>query len=1252
MRFRFLLHTAGALSLAVLLETSSSMARGQATDVLSYHGGTVASNGVNSTEQVLTPALVNVNSFGKLFSTTITDVPNASAIPASSLDPTKDYVAPGGQVYAEPLVKTGVNITTGNYTGVHDVVFVATAMDSLYAIDAIGGNVLWKDSFIYNASGNLNPLNATIPVGVTAVPGGIGTDINTSDVAPWVGIISTPVIDGVNGYIYLVAKTREVPNGDQTHPHYVSTLHKISLSNGVDTKVVMADTTIQISNTTFTYNSGPYVIGTASDAISVSGQNRIYFNAVRQMVRAALELYGGQIYIASGSHGDNDPYHGWVLTYDANTLACTGAWNDSPNSGGQGGVWQGGGGVVIDSSGYIYFQTGNGAFDGTISNNVVSGLDTNGFPAQGDYGDCFVKLALDSSTTQGNQGSNLNGWGLKVADYFSPHENQTLNQEDADLGSGGPTLLPDSAGSTAFPHLLLGGGKEGILYLINRDNMGKFGVTDNVVQKFTATTGMDSVPAFFNGALYLTPGYGGNPMSWPLTNAVIATGSAQNSPDSIAFPGCSPSITASGTANGVVWIVDKGTGQLRAYNASNMATELWTSNQNATRDSLGSGVKFACATPANGIVYVGTSSQLVAYSSTITSTSAPAAPTGLIATATGASTISLSWTDNSNNETSFLIERSSDGINFTQIGTVGVNVTTFTDQNLSYDETYYYRVRAANTFQTLSYSAYTNIANATTTSIYSEQPVNLYHFDEGVGTATLDSVGGNNGTLIGTGLPLWISPGRIGSSSLSFSGNGQYLQSGESAVQVTNDFSPTLGGTSSLLFWIKTTQTGNNTPNMAPAVTGAEQATGENGISWGYLDATGRIGVAVGTGHVVSASPVNDGSWHQIALSRNASTGLVSIYVGGALSNSAMLETGSKTSQFFLLGALSDVNSDGVTLAGANYLNAQLDDVEIYNLVIDPADVAAIATPPATPTDLVAVPTSGTELELTWNDNANNETEYEVWSSVSGGAFTEISELPVNSDSFSDIGLTDDTDYSFYVVATDSAGSTQSNTASTMTPVPPATPSNLMATYLSPTEIDLQWTNNATDDTGYTILREVGSATFTQLPSLPANTTSYKDTTVQPGTSYDYHVEAYNTAGYSDFAGLTITTPLQSQYQTYFSQYGLSNPSPTALNSYGIPYLLTYAFNTDPLVSDPDGLPVVSEQNGYLAITFVQRIPPTDLNYTVQVSSDLVNWSSGPTITTQTAVTPINSASQSVTVRDNTLLNTLNKRFIRVNVTH
>ena len=371
------------------------------TNVLTYHNDN-ASTGQNLTETILTPANVNSTTFGKLFS--------------ASVD---------GQVYAEPLVMTGVNITVGTHQGIHDVVFVATEHDSLYAFDANNGTLLWKDVVLTVVHGGT----------VTSVPSG---DTSSGDISPEIGITSTPVIDSSTGTIYVEAKTKEVVSGNN---HYIHQLHAIDISSGSEKlggPAVIADS---IGDT---YVSGPTVKGSGDG----SSNGTVFFDSLRQMNRPGLTLVNGTIYIAYASHGDNGPYHGWVLGYNATTLAVTAVFNTTPN-GGLGGIWQAGGRVAVDASGFLYFETGNGTFDTT--------LNANGFPNKGDYGDSFVKLAVDPTTNQNNQ--NINGWGLKVVDYFTPFDEVNLNNGDLDLGSGAPLVLPDSVGSTAHPHLLVGSGK-------------------------------------------------------------------------------------------------------------------------------------------------------------------------------------------------------------------------------------------------------------------------------------------------------------------------------------------------------------------------------------------------------------------------------------------------------------------------------------------------------------------------------------------------------------------------------------------------------------------------------------------------------------------------------------------------------------------------------------------------------------------------------------------------------------------------
>jgi len=530
--------------------------------VLTYHNDN-ASTGQNLSETTLSTADVNPTQFGKLHS-----------------------VALDGAAYAQPLYVPGVAV---GGQGTHNVTYVATEHDSLYAIDADTGALLWKDSFINSGAG------------VTTVPSG---DVNSTDIVPEIGISSTPVIDGGTGTLYLVAKTKEVVGGVN---HYVQRLHAIDITSGAEKlggPAVIADTSYSGGN--YTFNSGPSVAGTGAG--SVGGV--VHFNALRQSQRIALTEANGNIYMAWASHGDNGPYQGWVVGYNASTLALSAVFNAAPN-GSDAGIWESQGRLSVDSGGNIYLESGNGTFDTT--------LNAQGFPAKGDYGDSFVKIAPDSSTPAN---PNINGWGLKVVDYFTPSNQAALSGGDADIGSGGPLLLPDSAGSAAHPHLLVGGGKEGRIYLIDRDNMGHFDPNaDHVVQETGAHAigGVFDTPAYYNGTIYYGA-VGDNVKAFAVANAGFNPTPTSKSPNSIGFTGTSPSISANGSSNGIVWALDSGAfgrggpAVLYAYDASNLSGELYNSSQAAnSRDQAGAAAKFTVPTVVNGKVYVTGASSLTIY---------------------------------------------------------------------------------------------------------------------------------------------------------------------------------------------------------------------------------------------------------------------------------------------------------------------------------------------------------------------------------------------------------------------------------------------------------------------------------------------------------------------------------------------------------------------------------------------------------------------------------------------------------------
>ena len=481
--------------------------------------------GANTKEAVLTPSNVNPASFGKLF--------------AHAVD---------GEVYAQPLYLPNVTVPG---RGAHNVVYIATEHDSVYAFDAdndAGSNAspLWSVSF-------LGP-------GVTPMP---AADTSCGQIAPEIGITGTPVIDPASGTIYLVATTKETIGGAVS---YVHRLHALNVSTGAE-------------------KPGSPVVIQATYPGTGDGGSTVTFNPKNHKQRPGLLLLNGVVYVAFSSHCDIGTYHGWMMGYDAATLQQLTVYNDTPN-GNQGSFWNGGAAPAVDGDGNIYFVSGNGTFD---------------YETQGpDLGESYLKLS--------------GAGGLSVLDYFTPFNYAALNPRDLDTGSAGVTLLGDEAGSAAHPHLMAGAGKEGRVYLIDRDNPGKWraGADDQIVQSIpNAIGGLFGNPSYFNKALYFCAS-GDSLKAFSVANAQMSATPTSNSPESFASPGCTPSISASGNSNGIVWAIQP-RGVLAAYDATNLANEFYTSDRNAGRDGLGASVKFSAPTIVNGKVYAGTKNQFVAY---------------------------------------------------------------------------------------------------------------------------------------------------------------------------------------------------------------------------------------------------------------------------------------------------------------------------------------------------------------------------------------------------------------------------------------------------------------------------------------------------------------------------------------------------------------------------------------------------------------------------------------------------------------
>src|SRR5580692_8040424 len=494
-------------------------------NVLTYHND-VARTGQNLSESTLTTANVKAASFGM--------VGNLSV---------------DAGVDAEPLYVS--NLTLGG--GVHNVVYVVTENDSVYAFDADTFVQLWHMSVL-------------------------GANETASDnrgcgqVSPIIGITSTPVIDlsaGTQGEIFLVAMSLD-NNGN-----YHQRLHALDLTTG--TEISGSPVTVQA---TF-----PTTSGTTT------------FDPKQYKERAALLLLNGVIYTTWASHCDGGPYQGWIMGYNETTLKQSSVLDLTPN-GGEGAIWMAGDGPAADSSGNIYFLDANGTFDDT--------LNGSGFPEHGDYGNAFIKISTANNS-------------LSVADYFTMFNTTSESNGDEDLGSGGEMLLPDLQDAQANTwHLGVGAGKDGHIYVVNRDLMGKFNTNnDSAIYQEIDSSGLGggvwSMPAYFNNVVYYGA-VGDHLRAFSIANAKLTAPASSLSSESFGYPGTTPSISANGTSAGIVWAVENnGGGVLHAYDATNLATELYNSNQAANNRDNFADNKFITPMIANGKVYVGTPNSVAVF---------------------------------------------------------------------------------------------------------------------------------------------------------------------------------------------------------------------------------------------------------------------------------------------------------------------------------------------------------------------------------------------------------------------------------------------------------------------------------------------------------------------------------------------------------------------------------------------------------------------------------------------------------------
>lgn len=632
---------ARAAARGALLTIVFTAAAGAQPSVTTYHND-ISRTGLNPAETVLTPANVRTASFGKLFSLPV-----------------------DGAVYGQPLYIPKLSIPG---KGVHNVIFVTTQHDSVYAFDAdsnTGANAapLWKASLLDAAHGAAS--------GATSEP---SSDLNNcGDIPPEVGITGSAVIDPAAGTLYVVAKTNE---GGKV----IQRLHALDVTTGAERGGSPA--AIQAS-----------VPGTGAG--SASGV--LAFDPKWSLQRTGLLLVNGYVYLAFGSHCDFFNWHGWVMSYNASTLKLASAFAATPN-GAASGIWMSGGAPAAETVNgvtSIYVSTGNGNFD-----------------ANHDYGDDLLKL------------KSVNGV-LSIADSFTPYNQSALASADADLSSGGVLLLPIQAG--AHSRLMLTGGKLGELYLVDRDNLGGYSASNNnVVQDLpNQLGGLWGTPSYFNNAVYVwgstyqTGKTGEGLKVYSLTNGLMSTSPVTTSSRTSLFPGPTLSISSNGGGAGIVWavLVDQydsgGNAVLVAHDATNISNPIYASDQNTTRDAVGRAIKFSVPTVVNGKVYVGWFGGVSVYG--LLPTKLPATPANVAATPLSSSSLKISWTASTTPGVTYNVY-----VGTTPASTLspssritGITGTSYTATGLPANTVFYGRVTAVNSN---GESAPSNLVSASTFS--------------------------------------------------------------------------------------------------------------------------------------------------------------------------------------------------------------------------------------------------------------------------------------------------------------------------------------------------------------------------------------------------------------------------------------------------------------------------------------------------------------------------------------------------------
>jgi fibronectin type 3 domain-containing protein len=1086
------------MALAIALPGARASAQ---VSVLTQHNDNQRT-GANLQETILTPANVNATQFGKLFTCPV-----------------------DGQIYAQPLYVPNLAMP---WQGTHNVVFVATMNNSIYAFDA-------------DQPGQTQPLwQTTLRGPMTQLPNGQPYD---NIIGP-IGIVSTPVIDPNTNTLYAVCTCAESTSGPYHQYLYAIdiTTGKFKLGSPVEIQGSVAYTVTRSTGPAYT------VLKT--------------FNPGVHMNRPALLLDHGAIYIAFGSHGDINPYNGWVFAYDAATLNQVGIYCPTLHCG-QGAIWQGGQGPAADAQGNVYMFTANGG----------------DYPATGDHSNSAVKLSLS-------------GGGLGLADWFTPYNEVALTNADEDLSSSGPMLLPGTS-------YLVGGGKECKIYVLDTNNMGQCHynaqdqITDTddsrIVQSFPAdgtpwtlggqTHHIHGSPVTFTGPanqqlIYVWPE---NDLlySYQFSNGQFITTPYATSTfkDATGMPGGFLSISANGSDNGILWVnrplsdamSKTAPGCMEAFDAVTLQL-LYDTRTNAN-DNSGNFAKFVPPTVANGKVYLATFSNNLAVYGLYPPTTAVT----LSASTISAYEVDLSWPTAVANATNYSIERSVDGTNFAPVAIADDSASFYKDKSCSGSTTYYYRVRAFNS------GGYAPSSNVVTVATVTGKPAARNLTAKATAWNEID-----------------LSWDLSNYSSVKVMRSGDTVHYGTIAQLATNatQYADThITASTKYYYKVVVTNASGNSPysNVAAAVTLPKVPSAPSGlkaatISQTEIDLTWQPGASGVGGYAIDRSTdgvnyiplINVGASVTSYKNKNCSPSMtytyrVKAYNGGSYSaysnpatattppnvpaqpsnltakvisqteidlswtNNATTQTG-----FILLRSTDDQNFSQVGTAAASattYADTSCApnttyyyEVEAYNAggpSLPATTIGQGTTPPYPPTTPVLTVSKLTYngVTLSWAVTGVNISTY-IQQSSDGMNFSTIKSVG-GITSWTVTPLSANTTYYFQVYCTNRGGSSANSnivTAVTLNTTPKA-PSGLTATAASQTEVDLAWINNATNAASNSIQRSPDSSTWTTIASIDPSQTSYADTSVAAGTTYYYRVVAVNNGGTGASSGVKVSTP-------------------------------------------------------------------------------------------------------------------------------